>query len=117
MPILCCYMPGISLSVERMRAPHLVGMPVGIASPDETLLVVSEEAKPFGIREGQKASGARGLCERLQVLPYDREAYECAAMPVWDLCSVESSIVEPASPEICYVEFTGSQAERYAQHL
>src|SRR5437868_1577965 len=102
MPIACCFMPDIALYVERARSPHLAGRPVGIAGPDDILVVVSEEAAPFGIRIGQTSSGARGLCERLTVLPYDRPAYELAARPVWDLCAVESSIVEPISPEVCY---------------
>src|SRR5437764_1106501 len=78
MPIACCFMPDIALYAERARSPHLAGRPVGIAGPDDILVVVSEEAAPFGIRIGQTSSGARGLCERLTVLPYDRPAYELA---------------------------------------
>src|SRR5437016_1478338 len=111
MLIACFYMPQIGIAVERARRPHLVGAPVALSAHDNTLVAVSDEVTPFGIRTGQAASGARALCERLAVLPYDRAAYEEEANSIWDLCAIESSVVEPVSPEICYVALSGPHAQ------
>ncbi len=69
---------------------------------------VSEEAQRFGVRVGQPISGARSLCPGLTVLPYDRPAYDEAAQLLWNVLAVESSVVEPVCPEVCYVGMRGS---------
>jgi hypothetical protein len=61
MLIACFHMPQIGIAVERARLPHLMGKPVGLSAPDDTLVAVSEEKTAFGIRAGQAASGARAL--------------------------------------------------------
>src|SRR6185437_15005937 len=74
------------------------------------LQVVSEEAEQYGLRAGQKASGARALCPTIALLPYDGEHYSEAARSVWDRLAVESSVVEPVSTELCFVEIGGRDA-------
>ncbi len=83
------------------------GEPLVIASADGVIQAVSEEASAYGVRCGQSATSARALCRGLIVLPYDKAEYEQAAEALWDVLAVESSVVQPASPEICYVEMTG----------
>jgi DNA polymerase-4 len=69
---------------------------------------MSEEAEASGVHAGQKASAARSLCPDLQTLLYDADAYEEMAVRLWNLYAEESSIVEPASPEMSYLVFDGS---------
>src|SRR5437773_107322 len=117
--VACFSMPQIGIAVERGRLTHLWGESVALASPDDVLLAVSDETAPLGISVGQTAAGARSLSSKLIVLPYDRPAYEEAAEAVWDLFAIESSVVEPVSPEQCFVEMSGpdvpGRTERLAQ--
>jgi DNA polymerase-4 len=115
--VACFYMPLIGIAVERARLNHLWGEPVGLTSADGALAAVSEEAEPFGIRMGQDANGAKALCQNLILLPYDRPAYEEAAHAIWDLFAIESSFVEPVSPEVCFVELPTPDAVERAQKL
>lgn len=115
--IACFYMPQIAIATERIRALNLWGRPMGIVGEKDVLVCVSEEATLAGIQVGQAATGARALCRSLIVLPYDRGAYEQAAQVVWDALAVESSLVEPLTPEICYVEFEGEEIVSRVQRL
>ncbi len=115
--IACFYLPQIGIAVERARLPHLNGEPVGLSGPGDSLVAVSDEVAAFGIRTRQDASGARALCDRLAVIPYDRAAYEEAVHPIWHICAIESSVVEPASPEVCYVGLSGPHASEIAERL
>src|SRR5579872_2536894 len=115
--IACFAIPHLGLGVERARGEDARGTPLGLVLPDNVLAVVSTDAAPFGVHAGQSASGARVLCPELRVLPYDRESYEQAARPVWDLFATESSVVEPVSPEICYVELSGRTFRERAEYL
>ncbi len=40
-------------------------------------------------------------------MPYDRDAYMRAAEVIWDMIALETSVVEPVSPETVYGEFVG----------
>ena len=115
--IACFTLPQIGLEVERARTPAIFGIPLGLTLPEGTLTTVSEEAVPFGIRAGHSASAARILCPGMRVLPYDRDAYEQAVQPSWDLYAGESSVVEPISPECCFVELAGPSILDRAQLL
>jgi len=107
MCIACFRMDQFGIAVERTRLTHLRGRPIALITPEGSITAVSQEAQAAGIRPGQKASGARALCSALILLPYDRPCYEAAAHSVWDLLAIESSAVEPVSPEVCYAAFDG----------
>jgi nucleotidyltransferase/DNA polymerase involved in DNA repair len=107
--IACFYMPQIAIATERIRTVALWGRPLGLVGENEILLCVSEEALRAGVKPGQAAAGARALCRALVTLPYDRAAYAQAAEVVWEALAVESSLVEPVAPEICYVQFEGQE--------
>jgi DNA polymerase-4 len=117
MVIACFYIPQFGIAVERARLNHLWGEPVGLADAKDVITAISDEAAPFGITVGQKASGAKGLCERLIVLPYDRAAYDEEANLVWDLFAIESSMVQPVSPEVSYIELKDHEAREVAGRL
>jgi DNA polymerase-4 len=109
--VACLWGERLGVAVERRRLPELVDEPVVLAAPDATIAVTSTEAEIWGITAGISVQGARGLCADLRVLPYDRLAYEIAARPLWDLIATESNVVEPVSPEVCYVEISGDRME------
>ena len=100
----CFFMPRIGIAAERCRMPDLWGEPTALTSESGVLLVVSEEAEPYGVRPGQKSAGARSLCPALNLLPYDGAIYRQAAEVIWNGIAVESSVVEPVSAELCYAE-------------
>lgn len=110
MYVSCFCMSQFGITVERARSPHLRGRPLALHTPEGSIAAASHEAQSAGILPGQKTSGARALCSELILLPYDRSYYEEAAHAVWDLLAVESSAVEPVSPEMCYVALEGSDA-------
>ena len=57
----------------------------------------------FGL--ARRAAAPEALrCQALRLLPYERAIYEQAAALIWDALAIESSVVEPASPEICFAE-------------
>jgi DNA polymerase IV len=113
MSVACFVLPQFGIACERKRTPDLAGLPLVLTGEDGTVCVASDEAAHFGIREGQKVSGARALCSDLCLRPYDLPAYEADARDAWDLLAIESSFVEPESPEVCFVGFDGREiAER-----
>lgn len=121
MPVACFLIDQIGIACERVRLNALWGEPFALSLPDNTLCVVSDEAASRGVRAGLTASSARALCPALVVLPYDKEAYCQALHCVWDLQAIESSFVEPVSPEICYMAFSGpdilARARQLASHV
>ena len=76
-----------------------------------------DEAAPFGIKVGQTASGAKGLCERLIVLPYDRPSYEEAAHLIWDLFESEGVTHYNGAPTVQIVLVNNPKAHRLDRQL
>jgi nucleotidyltransferase/DNA polymerase involved in DNA repair len=109
--VACFWIENIGAAVEYSRLPHLEGEPLVLAAPDGAVVAVSEEAARWGVTAGITTQSARSLCSDLIVLPYDRVAYEIAARTVWNAIAIESSVVEPVSPEICYAELRGTHQE------
>lgn len=89
----CFLFAHAGIAVERTRSVNLWGEPFALCGPDSTLLVVSEEAAPFGVRVGQSSSSARALCSGLIVLPYDRAAYEAAMQIVWNALAISLQLL------------------------
>jgi DNA polymerase-4 len=105
--IACFLIPTFGIVCERERKAELVSKPIALTGEDGALQIVSEEAELYGIRTGQSASAARALCPSILLLPYCGEYYTEAARVIWDLLAIESSVVEPVSPELCFVEMSG----------
>jgi nucleotidyltransferase/DNA polymerase involved in DNA repair len=106
--IVCFLFPQFGIACERARLTQLWGQPLALTGAEGSVLAISEEAQRYGIRPGQTGVSARALCQTLVTLPYDRPAYETAAHCVWDLLAMESSFVEPVSPELCFIEMVGA---------
>jgi nucleotidyltransferase/DNA polymerase involved in DNA repair len=118
LPVIACFwFKDLPIRAERKRQPDLAGEPFVVASSDGAILAVSGESARFGIRPGQTATSARALCRGLIVLPYDRSEYDRAAEPFWDALAAESSVVEPASPELCYMEIAGADVVSRMRNL
>src|SRR5436190_10169620 len=110
-------MPQAGIAVERNRFTHLWGEPVALVDDTGLVAALSDEAASTGIKIGQAASGAKAFCPNLVTLPYDLEAYSHASECIWNLFAIESSFVEPVTPELCYVELTGPHALEIARRL
>jgi DNA polymerase IV len=117
MPIACFLVPAFGIVCEHTRRPDLAGRPLALTSDGGVLRSVSEETERFGIRAGQSSSGAKALCPAIALLPYDAEHYLEAARGIWDLLAVESSCVEPVSPEVSYAEMDGRDVPRRVRAL
>jgi DNA polymerase-4 len=114
--IACFEIPLLSIACERARCPELTGAPL-VVMVDGKIAVVSPEAVSRGVMVGQTISGARLLCPSLVVLPYDRDAYQSAARPIWDIYATESNTVEPVTPERCFVVMDGVDIPERAHQI
>ena len=116
MNIVCFIASQIGIQAERVVKPELVGQPLALLN-DEAIAVVSGEAQALGIRRNQKHTAALALCPSLILLPYDRILYDETARHLWDSLAIESSIVEPVSPELCFVELSGRDISERVDQL
>jgi len=107
--VACLWIEKIAIAVEHRRLPETAEEPLALTNPDGIFQVVSDEAEHWGVSVGMTVQAGRSLCGDLRIFPYDRPAYEIVARPIRDLIATESDRVEPASPEICYVELQGGR--------
>lgn len=110
--IVCFYLELIGIAYERSRLSQLQGRPLALASDGGVIVCASTEAQVLGVNRGLTTTAAQSFCRELAILPYDRAAYLEAAETVWDVIAVETNMVEPVEPELCYAEFTGPDIER-----
>jgi DNA polymerase-4 len=117
-PVIACFnMPQFGIAVERLRQPILWDAPLALVDGERRVVCASEDAALMGVRPGIAEAGARTFCPRLRVLRYDGPAYREQAEDVWNVYAEESSVVEPISPELCYVLLTRSCAVERAKYL
>lgn len=109
MRIVCFFNPQAGIACERKRKPELIDRPLALSSLQSRVIVVSPEAAERGIGPGHSLSSAHSLHRDLQILPYDREAYDLAARSLWDLIAVETSVIEPTSPEMVFAVLDGPE--------
>jgi DNA polymerase-4 len=117
--IACFFLPEVAIACERARLPRLRDFPVIITEDQETVAVASSEATAWaGVTRGMALSAARALVgPDLVVLPYDRDAYLETVHCLWDLLAIESDIVEPVSPEVCFLDLSGRDVLERAGRL
>ncbi len=109
MSVACFIVPHMGVVAACRRRPDLAASPLALVDEKGRVVTVSPEADRAGVHLGQAETAARSLCRDLVVVPYDREGADEAAREMWDILAVETSYVEPSSPEVCYAEIAGLQ--------
>jgi DNA polymerase IV len=97
------------VSIELLRRPELVGLPVVVAGsgPRAVVTTASYEARKFGVGSAVPASQARRLCPQAVFIPPDFEAYREASREVMTLVRAAAPTVEVAGLDEAYLELTG----------
>ena len=97
------------VSVELLRRPELVGLPVVVAGsgPRAVVTTASYEARRFGVGSAVPASQARRLCPEAVFIPPDFEAYRAVSRQVMALVRDAAPVVEVAGLDEAYLELTG----------
>jgi DNA polymerase IV len=97
------------VSVELLRRPELVGLPVVVAGsgPRAVVTTASYEARKFGVGSAVPASQARRLCPEAVFIPPDFEAYRSVSREVMTLVRAAAPVVEVAGLDEAYLELTG----------
>src|SRR3954454_4044375 len=97
------------VSVELLRRPELVGLPVVVAGsgPRAVVTTASYEARKFGVGSAVPASQARRLCPEAVFIPPDFEAYRSVSRDVMKLVRAAAPVVEVAGLDEAYLELTG----------
>jgi DNA polymerase IV len=104
------------VSVELLRRPELVGLPVVVAGsgPRAVVTTASYEARKFGVGSAVPASQARRLCPEAVFVPPDFEAYRSVSREVMTLVRAAAPVVEVAGLDEAYLELTGLAAPHAA---
>src|SRR3954468_2101804 len=97
------------VSVELLRRPELVGLPVVVAGsgPRAVVTTASYEARKFGVGSAVPASQARRLCPEAVFITPDFESYRLVSRDVMKLVRAAAPVVEVAGLDEAYLELTG----------
>lgn len=95
-------------SAEVVRNPSLAGKPliVGHAGRSGIVSTCSYEARKYGIHSGQPTFQAQKLCPSVIILPPDFDYYSALSRSFFALVSEVSPLIEKASIDECYADFT-----------
>ena len=93
---------------EEIRNPKLVNRPVAIGAEGRGGIVstCSYKAREYGVRSGMPMFKAKELCKDLIIIPDDHLYYEVLSNEFIQIISSYSKIIEKASIDECYVDFT-----------
>ena len=100
------------VSVERLRDPALIGMPVVVGGPPEGRGVVaaaSYEARRYGIHSAMPMSQAVRRCPGLVIVPPHYKAYQRAHSQIKDLLGQFTPALEMASIDEGYLDLSGTE--------
>ena len=100
------------VSMELLRHPELVGMPVVVAGGLGNRGVVntaSYEARKFGVRSAMPVSQARRLCPKAIFLESDYSYYSKASKQFHAILRDFTPLVEPAGADEAYLEVYGTE--------
>lgn len=97
------------VSVECLRDSRLQGKPLIIGGGSDRGVVAScsYEARRFGIHSAMPMKLARRLCPDALIIGGDMELYSRYSSLVTDVVEASSPIVEKASIDEFYIDFTG----------
>lgn len=95
-------------SAETALNPSLKGKPLVISGNNRRSIVstASYEARKYGIHSAMPLFKAKELCPHLIVRPVNFELYRKLSQSFFELIASYSSILEVASIDECYVDFT-----------
>lgn len=93
---------------EEIRNPKLINRPVAIGGDGRGGIVstCSYKAREYGVRSGMPMFKAKELCKDLIIVPVDYLYYEVLSNEFIQIISEYSRIIEQASIDECYVDFT-----------
>lgn len=95
---------------EELRNPKLINRPVAVGGDGRGGIVstCSYKAREYGVRSGMPMFKAKELCKDLIIVPVDFMYYEVLSNEFFHVIHKYSNIVEEASVDECYVDFTDS---------
>ena len=93
---------------EEIRNPKLINRPVAIGGDGRGGIVstCSYKAREYGVRSGMPMFKAKELCKDLIIVPVDYLYYEVLSNEFIQIISEYSKVIEQASIDECYVDFT-----------
>lgn len=94
---------------EEIRNPKLINRPVAIGGDGRGGIVstCSYKAREYGVKSGMPMFKAKELCKDLIIVPVDFLYYEVLSNEFIQVISQYSKVIEQASIDECYVDFTG----------
>jgi len=97
------------VSVERLRNPKLIGLPVMVGGLSDRGVVAgcSYEARNFGVHSAMPMKLARRLCSHAVVIRGDMDAYSRYSSMVTDIIAEKAPVCEKASIDEHYLDITG----------
>ncbi len=110
--ILLIDMDAFYASVEQVRRPELVGLPVVVGGSAESRGVVSTcsyEARACGVRTAMPTAQAQRLCPQAVFLAVDMKTYQAVSKQVVEILGRFTDLVEPVSIDEAFVDVTGSR--------
>lgn len=95
-------------NAEVSRQPSLKGKPLVISGNNRRSIVstASYEARKYGIHSAMPLYQAKELCKNLIVKPVDFDLYRKLSNTFFELIASYSTVLEVASIDECYVDFT-----------
>ena len=93
---------------EEIRNPKLINRPVAMGGDGRGGIVstCSYKAREYGVRSGMPMFKAKELCKDLIIVPVDYLYYEVLSNEFIQIISEYSKVIEQASIDECYVDFT-----------
>src|SRR3954447_23281083 len=103
-----CDIDAFYASVELLKRPELMGLPLVVAGtgPRSVVTTASYEARKFGIDSAMPAARARTLCPQAVFLPPDFESYRAKSREVWDIVRGHIKRVQQVGIDEAYLDLT-----------
>jgi len=103
----------IEIQTERIVDPRLNSKPIAIISsshPNGSIIFLSSEAEQEGLSIGMRASSARKISHRTQLLPYNHSLYDRINHYIYRIVSLFTPLIEPQGIGQFFLDMHGIQA-------